>query len=154
MNKKFTNDDVANHLEMCYKYNIKNLFLMFSGHPTETLEDHNKTVEMLKRFKKYAVYGTISGLEVGNAAIIDDTPLAHWAVENRIYYKSDGVRGDNRLWYNPHNPTLTLSERIRRQLEIYDTAINYGWPINHVTGNLKYMKALLTQAKSTQFEYY
>jgi hypothetical protein len=100
------------------------------------------------------VYGTISGLEVGNAAIIDDTPLAHWAVENRIYYKADGVRGDNRMWFNPNNPTLTLSERMRRQLEIYDTAINNGWPINHVTGNLKYMKVLLTQAKANNFEYY
>ena len=154
MNKKFTNDDVAYHLEMCQKYDIKNLFLMFSGHPTETLDDHHQTLEMLKRFKKYAVYGTISGLEVGNAAIIDDTPLAHWANENRLHYKSDGVRGDNRMWFNPHNPTLTLRERMRRQLEIYDTAINHGWPINHVTGNLKYMKVLLTQAKANNFEYY
>ena len=154
MNKKFTNDDIAYHLEMCKKFGIQNLFLMFSGHPTETIEDHNKTIEMLKRFKKYAVYGTISGLEVGNAAIIDDTPLAHWATENDIHYNLDGVRGDHRLWFNPHNPSLTLSERIRRQLEIYDTAINNGWPINHVTGNLKYMKALLSKAKSSNFQYY
>lgn len=154
MNKKFTNDDVAYHLEMCQKYGIKNLFLMFSGHPTETIQDHRQTIEMLKRFKRYTVYGTITGLEVGNAAIIDDTPLAHWAMQNRIHYKADGVRGDNRLWFNPENPSLTLSERIRRQLEIYDVAINNGWPINHVTGNLKYMKALLGKAKSSNFQYY
>lgn len=154
MNKKFTNDDIAYHLEMCYKYNVKNLFMLFSGHPTETKEDHDKTIDMLKKFKKYAVYGTISGLEVANAAILDNTPLAHWALENEVHYKMDGMRGDHRFWYNPKNPSLTLSERIRRQLEIYEVAIAYGWPINHITSNLKYMKALLQQAKAKNFEYY
>ena len=75
MNKKFTNDDIENHLEMSRKYNVKNLFLMFVGHPTETLQDHLDTLEMLKRFRKYAVYGVISGLTVGHASIIDNTPL-------------------------------------------------------------------------------
>jgi len=154
MNKKFTNDDVAYHLEMCRKYEIKNLFLMFCGHPTETLNDHKKTIEMFKRFKRYAAYGTISGLEVANASIIDDTPLAHWAMENRMVYSNEGVRGDNKFWYNQNNPTLTLSERIRRQLEVYETAIAMGWPMNQMTSSLKYMKSLLVQAKENNFLHY
>ena len=154
MNKKFTNDDVAYHLEMCRKYEIKNLFLMFCGHPIETLADHKKTLEMFKRFRRYAAYGTISGLEVANASIIDDTPLAHWAMENKMIYSNEGVRGDNKFWYNQNNPTLTLSERIRRQLEVYETAINMGWPMNQMTSSLKYMKSLLVQAKQNNFAYY
>jgi len=154
LNKKFTNDDVAYHFEMCRKYEIKNLVLMFSGHPTETLGDHMKTLEMFKRFKRYAAYGTITGLSVQNASIIDDTPLAHWAMENRLEYNDTGVRGDNKFWYNHKNPTLTLSERIRRQLEVYETAIAMGWPVNSMTSSLKYMKILLTQAKKENFAYY
>ncbi len=154
MNKKFTNDDVAYHLEMCRKYEIKNLFLMFCGHPTETLADHKKTLEMFKRFRRYAAYGTISGVEVANASIIDDTPLAHWAMEHKMIYSNEGVRGDNKFWYNQFNPTLTLSERIRRQLEVYETAINMGWPMNQMTSSLKYMKRLLVQAKENNFAYY
>jgi len=150
MNKKFTNDDLAYHLEMCYRYEIKNMFLMFSGHPTETLEDHEETIEMFKRFRKYAVYGTITGLEVGSGAIIHDTPLAHWATENELQYDPKSVKGDNRLWFNPKNPTLTVKERVRRQLELYETAISEGWPINYVTNNLRYMKALLEKAKQKE----
>lgn len=154
MNKKFTNDDLAHHLEMCYRYNVKNLVMMFSGHPTESLADHEKTLEMFRRFKKYAVYGTISGLEVGSAAIIHNTPLAHWATENELHYDPNSVKGDNRLWFNPNNPTLTVRERVRRQLELYETAISEGWPINHVTNNLKYMKALLQRAKERNTNYF
>jgi radical SAM superfamily enzyme YgiQ (UPF0313 family) len=154
MNKKFTNDDLEHHLEMCYRYGVKNLFLMFSGHPTETLDDHRKTLEMFKRFRKYAVYGTISGLECGSAAIIHDTPLAHWAVENKLNYDPNAIHGDNRLWYNPNNPTLTVKERVRRQLELYETAIENNWPINHVSANLRYMKALLKRAKSQVPQYF
>lgn len=127
---------------------------MFCGHPTETLADHKKTLEMFKRFRRYAAYGTISGLEVANASIIDDTPLAHWAMENKMIYSNEGVRGDNKFWYNQNNPTLTLSERIRRQLEVYETAINMGWPMNQMTSSLKYMKSLLVQAKQNNFAYY
>lgn len=154
MNKKFTNDDLAHHLEMCHRYDVKNLVMMFSGHPTETLEDHQKTIDMFRRFKKYAVYGTISGLEVGSAAIIHNTPLAHWALENQLHYDPSSVKGDNRLWYNPNNPTLTVRERVRRQLELYETAISEGWPINHVTNNLRYMKVLLEKARERKTNYF
>jgi hypothetical protein len=154
MNKKFTNDDLAHHFEMCYRYNVKNLVMMFSGHPTETIGDHEETLVMFERFKKYAVYGTISGLEVGSAAIIHNTPLAHWAMENQLHYDPNSVKGDNRLWFNPNNPTLTVRERVRRQLELYETAINQGWPINHVTNNLRYMKALLEKAKERNTNYF
>jgi len=154
MNKKFTNDDVAYHLEMCKKYEIKNLLLMFCGHPTETLKDHKQTLEMFHRFRKYAVYGTISGVEVANASIIDDTPLAHWAMDNKMIYSNEGIRGDNKFWFNQKNPTLTLSERIRRQLEVYETGISLGWPMNQMSSSLKYMKSLLLQAKKDNFAYY
>ena len=64
------------------------------------------------------------------------------------------MKGDNRLWFNPNNPTLTVRERVRRQLELYETAISEGWPINHVTNNLKYMKALLQRAKERNTNYF
>ena len=71
-----------------------------------------------------------------------------------MIYSNEGVRGDNKFWYNQFNPTLTLSERIRRQLEVYETAINMGWPMNQMTSSLKYMKRLLVQAKENNFAYY
>ena len=152
MNKHFLNDDTAYHLEQCRKNNIQNLFLMFSGHPTETLEDHNQTLEMLKRFRYYVASGTISGLEVGSAAILEETPLAHWANENKIEYSVER-KGDNRFWFNPANPTLTLKERIRRQLEIIETALDLGWPLNHAGTQLRYMHRLLLTEKERDEKY-
>ena len=58
------------------------------------------------------------------------------------------------MWYNPNNPDLTVSERVRRQLEVYETAIDLNWPINHVSRNLNNMKATLLQAKQENFEYF
>jgi len=155
MNKHFSNDDTAYHLEQCRKNGVRNLFLMFSGHPTETLEDHNQTLEMLKRFRRYVASGTISGLECGSAAIIADTPLSHWANENRVEYSDVKIKhkGDNRFWFNPANPTLTLKERVRRQLEIYETAINLGWPLQHIGSQLRYMRRLLLIEKDRDEKY-
>lgn len=155
MNKNFTNDDTAYHLEQCRKTGVRNVFLMFSGHPTETLEDHNQTIEMLKRFRYYVASGTISGLQCGSAAIIADTPLAHWANENRVEYSDVKIKhkGDNRFWLNPANPTLTIKERVRRQLEIYETAIDLGWPLQHISSQLRYMRRLLLIEKEREDKY-
>lgn len=153
MNKKFTNDDIAYHLEQCRKNNIKNLFLMFSGHPTETIEDHEKTLEMFKRFRTFVASGTIAGLEVASAAILEDTPLSHWASEHGMIFNEEKLRGDVRFWYNPANSSLTLKERIRRQLEIYETAISLGYPVNNMKTQLQYMKRLLIIAKEKNYQY-
>jgi len=154
MAKNFTNDDTAYHLEQCRIHGIKNLFLMFSGHPTETLEDHEATLDMLRRFRYYVASGTITGLEVGSAAILEETPLAHWASENNVIYSKEFKRkGDNRFWFNPANPTLDLKERIRRQLEIFETALELGWPLNHVNTQLRYMQRILLTEKERNEKY-
>lgn len=154
MNKKFTNDDLAYHLEQCKKNNIKNLFLMFTGHPTETLEDHEKTLEMFQRFKSFIPYDTIAGLEVGSASILEDTPLSHWAFENKLILQNlNQTKGDNKFWFNPNNPSLTLKERIRRQLEIYELAVSLDWPINNISSHLLYMKRLLLTAREKNYQY-
>lgn len=153
MNKKFTNDDIAYHLEQCKKNNIRNLLLMFSGHPTETIEDHKQTLDMLKRFRYFVGSETIIGLEVNSAAIIQDTPLSHWADENSIIFRDKILSGDRRFWYNPHNPDLRLKERIRRQLEIYETAISLGYPVNNMNRMLHYMKKILLLGIESKFKY-
>jgi hypothetical protein len=154
MNKKFTNDDLVYHLEQCKKNNIKNLFLMFTGHPTETLEDHNKTLEMFKRLRHFVNMGTISGIEVGSAAILEETPLSHWASENKlVFVNNEHVRGDDRFWFNPSNPSLTLKERIRRQLEIYELVLSLNYPINNISSGLLYMKRLLLNSKEKNYQY-
>lgn len=153
MNKKFTNDDLAYHLDQCKKNKIKNVFLLFAGHPTETLDDHEKTLAMLGKFRYFVASGTISGLDVNHASILEDTPLSHWAYENNMIFHQDHLKGDNKFWYNPNNKDLTLKERIRRQLEVYETAIELGYPVSNIADTLKYMKTLLVTAKKKNYQY-
>ena len=56
-------------------------------------------------------------------------------------------------------PAVAIEGQLRfnttlRQLEVYETAIAMGWPVNSMTSSLKYMKILLTQAKKENFAYY
>jgi len=154
MNKKYTNDDIEYHLHHCEKNNIQNQFLLMSGHPKETEQDHQDTLDMLKRFRRYVATGTIVSFEVSNTAINQDTPLAHWAFENDIRINNDILKGDEKMWYNPHNPTLTLSERFRRQIEIYEVANQHGWPLGYVKQKLNQMETLLISAKQNGYQYF
>ena len=78
------------------------------GHPKETMQDHQDTLDMLKKLRRYVATGTIVSLEVNSTAINQDTPLAHWAFANDIKVNNDLLKGDERMWFNPHNPVLTL----------------------------------------------
>lgn len=154
MNKKYLNEDIEYHLHHCEKHKIKNQFLIMCGHPTETLEDHHHTLDMFKRFRRYVATGTIVSFEVNSTAINQDTPLAHWAFENNVILNNSILKGDEKMWYNPLNSQLTLSERFRRQIEIYETAMQYGWPLGYFKQKLNQMEVLLTSAKKNNYKFY
>ena len=52
MDKKFNNEDLEFHLRMCGKYHIPNAFLMITGYPTETDQDHALNIAGLKKIYK------------------------------------------------------------------------------------------------------
>ena len=154
MNKKYTNEDIEYHLAHCEKNNIKNQFLIMCGHPKETMQDHQDTLDMLKKLRRYVATGTIVSLEVNSTAINQDTPLAHWAFANDIKVNNDLLKGDERMWFNPHNPVLTLSERARRQVQIYEVANQNGWPLGYVQQKLNAIEVLLSSAKQNSYAYF
>jgi radical SAM superfamily enzyme YgiQ (UPF0313 family) len=129
MDKKFTNEDLEFHLQMCGRYGIKNGFLMIVGYPTETLEDHKNNLEKLKKYQKYAQAGIIAFISFGyTASVLDDTPLFHLQEELNIVPDYEKVEGFSRAnWVSLDNPTLTLVERIRRWVELTETASELGY---------------------------
>lgn len=50
MKKKFTNDDFDWFAKNCFKYNIRQIWLMFVGYPTESEEDFKQTLELIKNY--------------------------------------------------------------------------------------------------------
>jgi len=59
MKKKFSNDDIAWFAENCADNNIKQVWLMFVGYPTETEEDFQASIELLKQHQHLAKAGLV-----------------------------------------------------------------------------------------------
>lgn len=129
--KKFTNDDIEYHLQGFERNGISALFLFFTGYVTETLEDHHETLAMFPRWQRYVASGTISGIETLNIlTILPGAPLEKIARQSHFHFAENSNGTPNNLfWMNPANPKLTFPERLRRHLEMMETAMQYHWPI-------------------------
>jgi len=144
MKKKFSDADIEYHLEQCKYWNIPNVFLMITGYPTETIEDHEKNLQDLEKYKEYAKLGIIEMIRWGTTMhLIPDTPIT--SEENvRVL----GLKGRNNktigfepesqyYWHSETNPTLTLKERIRRRIELHEKSVKCGYPQPRVNSELK-----------------
>lgn len=128
MGKNFTNEDVDYQLEMFKRNNLHVMFLMFAGYITETLEDHQATIDIFPRWQHYVASGTITGIDLGMPLLVlADTPLEHMIDDLHLTF----VQGEHSslLWHSDLNPTLDFKERIRRRIEINEEAIKYTWPV-------------------------
>lgn len=115
LGKKFSNEDIDWHLEMCSKYKIENFLLMFTGYPTETLQDHRDTLDMLARYQKYLIDDTIIGISLDSPLVIlPDTPLSNMSTELGIHLYNNEY---GNLWTSDANPELTIKERFLRYAE-------------------------------------
>ena len=154
MDKKFNNEDLDWHLKMCGKYGIKNSFLMLVGYPTETLEDHKKNLAWLQKNQHYALSGVIALIVFGyTASILEDTPLFHMQQQLGIlkeYHDADEFLSAN--WVSAHNPQLTLTERIRRWVDLTEAAARLGYlmPRNehYIKRFIAIMKTIKTKKKA------
>jgi len=141
MNKKFTNQDLDHHLEMCQRYGIKNTLLVFVGYPTETEEDFQDTLDMLIRYQKYLIDDTIIGINHhGIFSILPHTPI----FDQREFLGIDLEMEQNRAiaWSNRNNPNLTVKKRVLRDLQLRKTALELRYPIPYSQRYLEYLKDL------------
>lgn len=111
MDKKFTNADLDFVMEMMHKHGVTCTFMQFVGHPEETDQDFEETLEIYRRYQKYS--GTAIRLVQLNwlMAVHKNTPLYDKAPELGLNLSSDPT-----LWYASSNPKLTMEERVRRRL--------------------------------------
>ena len=143
MNKKFTNIDLDYHFEMCQKYGIRNSLLTFVGYPTETAEDFQDTLAMLDRYQKYLINDTIIGINhSGVFSLLPDTPIFENREEIGIHWEYQENRFEKLSWFNNNNPTLTIKERVRRDLAFRQRAIELRYPIPYSLRYLEYMKQI------------
>lgn len=105
---------------------------MFTSYPTETVADHEETLDFYKRNQKYLINDTIIGTNVNSPVVIyRNTPLD--AMRNELGITIHNMEYANIAnWTTSTNPELTIKERWRRYLELHK-----------VTTDLRYNKGSL-----------
>ena len=137
MGKKFSNEDIDYHFEMCEKYEIKNLVLMFVSYPTETLEDYQETIDFYIKNQKYLLNNTIMGANFGSPMIIlKNTPIDSMKEKLGIEIHDDEYYNVSN-WLVSSNPDLTLKERWRRYIHLIQLLTELRYP------NLAFDEAIL-----------
>lgn len=142
MNKKFTNADLDYHLEMCNKYGIRNSLLMFTGYPTETREDFEESLQLLERYQKYLINDTVIMVKhSGPFSMLKGTPIYeeshNMGIELNENYNSKSLD-----WFNSNNPSLTVKERILRDLEFRTKAVELRYPVPYAKQYITYLKQI------------
>lgn len=111
MRKGTTRSDHDFMMEMADKYGIRLNMLMLFGYPTETEEDFEMTLQMLRDYKKYSDSGVIWGVVLGKTMVVlPNTPISESASHWGLTYD------DNGNWLSKNNPSLTYHERVRRRI--------------------------------------
>jgi radical SAM superfamily enzyme YgiQ (UPF0313 family) len=145
MRKKFDNNSIDWHFEMCAKYNIKNLLLLLSGYVTETIDDHNTTLEYLKKYQIYALSRVIYAINIaiGGLDLLDGTPLHAMQDELGLIPLSpnEPLHYDN--WISTKNITLTPHERLRRGVETVYLANSLGYKVAHFNSKVDFAQQQL-----------
>lgn len=143
MNKKHTTEDAEWFLEMFSKYGISCRLLMITGWVSETIEDHQDTLNLFSRWQKFVANETITGIELGSILmILENSPVGKLDKELEMTY----LNNKPYLWHSNVNPELHMHERVRRRVETHREAIKYCWPITRSLYRLNTIKQNLLES--------
>lgn len=134
MEKGVRRSDYDYMMEQFAHHGIRINILLLVGYPTETLDDHNATCNMLRDWVPYNEQGIVWGVALGKTMVVlPNTPISddpeHWG----IWYDQRGN------WMSSKNPTLTYKERIRRRLEIGKLCEDLGYVVKSQQVNMNSM---------------
>jgi len=137
MRKHSTMEDYIFCIDNCSKAGVRVRMLMLTGYPTETLEDHEKTIKMMRILKPYSDCGTITKVNLGlTCDILKGSPLDR---DNKWQFDWD----ENGHWILRENPDNNMLERIRRRAELQKICEELGYflsnknQINYIYNTMK-----------------
>jgi len=118
LGKKFTDEDMWWCFDMLQKYKMHHTLLMFVGHPFETNEDHQITLDTIRKLSEKGYTSArhnekkLMYISMANTMMLsDDTPV--W----------NKVKDELEYWHNDWNWKFrdnTLEVRLNRLLEVND----------------------------------
>lgn len=127
MKKGFNADDLDFTVQMASRYKVKLYFLMIVGWPSETREEFDETLDLLRRYQRYVADGTLMGINFGTSLTIGEGTPIYKNPEKFNVVGVNGKRPNDVFWMHQHNPDLTYKERVLRRIEAQELAISLGY---------------------------
>jgi hypothetical protein len=127
MAKGFNSADLDFTVQMASRYKIKLYFLMIVGWPSETREDFDETLDLLRKYQRYVADGTLMGINFGTSLTIGEGTPVYLNPEKFDLVGVDGKRPNDVFWMHKHNTELTYKERVLRRIEAQELAISLGY---------------------------
>ena len=127
MAKGFNSADLDFTVQMASRYKIKLYFLMIVGWPSETREDFEETLDLLRKYQRYVADGTLMGINFGTSLTIGEGTPVYLNPEKFNLVGVDGKRPNDVFWMHKHNTELTYKERVLRRIEAQELAISLGY---------------------------
>lgn len=128
MDKKMTVEDLFIELDYFREHGISMVPNVLISFPTETRQDFEETLEMVRGFQPYIASGTIEYIGSISRWYTQDT-LNKWysyGPEQGYYYH----KTDSNLWWYKHNPELTLHERVFRRVALSKVLNHINMPFS------------------------
>jgi len=127
MRKDFTMTDLDYNMAQYSKNKIQVYFLMITGFPTETEQDHQASLDMLTKYQRFVADGTVIGVNLGTTLTIEQgTPMFdHPETLNIIGINNQPPQGSD--WMCATNPELTYKKRIMRRIQVQEHCEQLGY---------------------------
>lgn len=125
MKKKFSNADIHHTSDMCIKYNIRQVWNLLVGYPTEFENDFQDTLDLIN---KYGPYGRelITIAPVGVFQLLNGTPISEEHYVDTLGLQSELINGYKEYnWMSLFNPNNTLPVRVDRFNRLVDLVLSY-----------------------------
>jgi radical SAM superfamily enzyme YgiQ (UPF0313 family) len=127
LKKKFTNADIAWFAENCHDQGIKQIWLMFVGYPTETEEDFQQSIELLKTHRHLAKDNRINVfLSLPMMLTSGSAFMRKYSEEYGLTHNADEPMADF-FWTSKLYEKNTFEVRANRWKRFIDAIDSYGY---------------------------
>jgi radical SAM superfamily enzyme YgiQ (UPF0313 family) len=119
MKKNFSNNDIDYTAEQCLKHNIKQIWNIIVGYPTETDDDWQQTLALVRKYQSQK--DLIKIAPVGVFQLLQHTPITQKNSLESLEIEMHVVNGYSEYnWVSGLNPKNNLRQRVQRWFDLIE----------------------------------
>jgi radical SAM superfamily enzyme YgiQ (UPF0313 family) len=127
MKKKFSNDDIDWFTTNCAKYNIRQTWLMFVGYPTETEQDFNESIRLLREYSALGRAGMIAVFLSSPMMLLSNSGFMRNHAEEYGIEHNKHDHWSNFFWTSSIYTDNTFDVRLERYKKFAKAIDEYGY---------------------------